>query len=147
MTSRERILSTLNHEQPDMLAIDFGGMRSTGIAAIAYNNLKKKLGLPLEITKLYDIFQQLAEPEPEIVNRFGGDVTQIHRLYPAFGVSIEKWKPWTLQDGSPCLAPEGYNPTENKNGDFDIIDPNTDVIIARMPKGGLYFDPRYPLPY
>lgn len=140
MTSRERILATINHEQPDQLAIDFGGMRSTGIAAIAYNNLKKKLGLPLETTKLYDVFQQLAEPELEVVNRFGGDVVQIHRLCPAFGISIDKWKPSVLQDGSPCLVPEGYNPIVNELGDYDIVDPQTGVVIARMPKGGLYFD-------
>ena len=140
MNSRERILAAINHEQPDKLAIDFGGMRSTGISAIAYNNLKKKLGLPLETTKLYDIFQQLAEPEPEVVDRFGGDVVQIHRLYPAFGIAIDKWKPWKLQDGSPCLAPEGYNPVQNKNGDMDIIDEKTGAVIARMPKDGLYFD-------
>lgn len=140
MTSRERIRATINHEQPDTLAIDFGGMRSTGIAAIAYNNLKKVLGLPLGTTKLYDVFQQLAEPEMELINRFGGDVVQIHRLKPAFGIDIKKWKPWTLQDGSPCLAPEGYNPIENAKGDYDIIDPATGTIISRMPKGGLYFD-------
>ena len=140
MNSRERILATINHEQPDKLAIDFGGMRSTGISAIAYNKLKAHLGLPQETTKLYDIFQQLAEPEMELIDRFGGDVVQIHRLYPAFGISIDAWKPWILQDGSPCLAPAGYNPIRNAHGDLDIIDPETGVIISRMPQGGLYFD-------
>ena len=140
MTSRERIRATLNHEQPDTLAIDFGGMRSTGIAAIAYNNLKKRLGLACETTKLYDVFQQLAEPELEIMDRFGGDVVQIHRLAPAFGIKIKKWKPWTLQNGSPCLAPEDYNPVQNAKGDFEIINPVTGTIISHMPKGGLYFD-------
>ncbi len=140
MTSRERVLSTIAHEKPDQLAIDFGGMRSTGIAAIAYNNLKKKLGLPLETTKLYDVFQQLAEPELEVVDRFGGDVVQLHRLCPAFGIPIRQWKRGTLQDGSPCLTPLDYNPVENASGGLDIIDPATGVIIARMPKDGFYFD-------
>ena len=42
MTSRERVLTTLNHKEPDKIPIDFGGMGSTGIMAIAYNRLKQE---------------------------------------------------------------------------------------------------------
>ena len=82
MTSRERIQAVLRHQQPDTLPIDFGAHRSSGISAIAYNRLKEKFGMDPHTTKLYDIMQQLALPEPEIVDRFGGDVVQILQLYP-----------------------------------------------------------------
>jgi len=41
MTSRERVLATLNHEPVDRIPVDFGGHRSSGILAIAYARLKK----------------------------------------------------------------------------------------------------------
>ncbi len=40
MTSRERVRKVLNHEEADRMPIDFGAMRSTGMTAVAYNNLK-----------------------------------------------------------------------------------------------------------
>jgi len=36
MTSRERVLTALRHEEPDRVPIDLGGMLSTGIMAMAY---------------------------------------------------------------------------------------------------------------
>jgi uroporphyrinogen decarboxylase len=138
MNSRERIIETLNHRQPEKLAIDFGAMRSTGISAIAYNRLKEYLGISGGVTKLYDVFQQLAEPEMDIINRFGGDVVQLNRLSPAFGIVNDSWKPGKLPDGSGCLVPAGFNPVKNEKGELEIL--KGDAVLARMPKGGLYFD-------
>jgi uroporphyrinogen decarboxylase len=141
MTSRERIVESLNHREPDILPIDFGGMRSTGISAVAYNNLKKYLGIVGEPTKLYDVFQQLAEPEHEVLERLGGDVVQAHRLCPSFGIKIDSWKQGVLQDGSSCIVPFGYNPVPNENGGLEIR--QGDITIAKMPKNGFYFDQVY----
>lgn len=141
MTSRERILEAINHRNPDMLPIDFGAMRSTGINVVAYNNLKKYLKIKGNPVKVYDIFQQLAEPEPEVVDRLGGDVVQAHRLAPAWGISINVWKKGKLQDGSDCIVPEGYNPVANMQGDLELRD--GDTVIARMPANGYYFDQVY----
>lgn len=142
MTSRERILTALRHEEPELLPIDFGGMRSTGINALAYQKLKKYLGINIDQPlKLYDVFQQLAEPELEIVKRLGGDVVQAHRYCPAFGLKIDAWKPGKLQDGSDCLVPINYNPVKNERGELEIRDGKT--VIAKMPVNGLYFDQVY----
>ena len=35
----------LEHKEADRVPIDFGAMRSTGISTIAYNKLKKNLGI------------------------------------------------------------------------------------------------------
>lgn len=138
MSSRERIIEAINHRETDVLPIDFGAMRSTGISAIAYNNLKKHLGIKGQPAKLYDVFQQLAEPELEVVDRLGGDVVQAHRLCPAFGIKINSWKAGKLQDGSECMIPEGYAPVANSQGDLEIRDGET--VIAKMPANGFYFD-------
>jgi len=71
MTSRERVLEALNHREPDRVPIDCGAMRSTGIQAIAYHRLKAHLGIDGGATRVYDMIQQLAEPEPFYLDRFG----------------------------------------------------------------------------
>lgn len=139
MTSRERIVAAVNHQEPDLLPIDFGGMRSTGISAIAYNRLKAHLGIKGGQTRLYDIFQQLAEPEEEVLRRLGGDVVQLHRYEPSFGINIERWKPGALPDGSPCLEPEELNPQVAPNGDRLIVD-SEGRTVAIMPRGSLYYN-------
>jgi len=41
MTSRERIISAIDHKQPGKVPVDLGSSTVTGISAIAYNNLKR----------------------------------------------------------------------------------------------------------
>ena len=60
MNSRERVLSALSHQQPDRVPIDFGGHRSSGIAAMAYRKLRQALGLEERPIRVYDPVQQLA---------------------------------------------------------------------------------------
>ena len=48
MTSRERVLAALGHEETDRVPIDFGGCYSTGIYFTAYDRLKDFLGLEHE---------------------------------------------------------------------------------------------------
>lgn len=43
LTSRERVLTALEHKETDRVPIDLGSSRSTGINANAYSKLKKYL--------------------------------------------------------------------------------------------------------
>jgi len=138
MTGRERILAALSFAETDRVPIDFGGMRSTGIHAIAYNRLKLHLGLTGGDTRLYDIMQQLADPEPEVLDLLGGDVVQLHRLRPAFGIAIDQWKPGVLPDGSPCMEPAGFSPERQPDGSEVLRSDGR--VIARRPASGLYFE-------
>lgn len=138
-TPRDRVLATLAHREPDGLAIDFGGMRSTGINAIAYGRLRRHLGLTGGSIKVYDVFQQLAEPEEAVLKRIGGDVVQLHRYAPSFGIPINEWKPDVLADGTPCLVPAGLNPVKNADGDLLLYHGST--VIATMPATSDYYNP------
>jgi len=138
ITSRERVRMALRHEEADMVPVDFGAMRSTGINILAYNRLISYLSIKDDKARLYDIFQQLAEPGKEILRRFQGDVVQIHRLRTSFGIRNDKWKEWTLPDGSDCLVPYDFSPVRNAKNELEIID--NGKLIARMPEGGYYFD-------
>ncbi len=75
MTSRERVLMALNHEEADSVPIDLGGCQ-TGIHKRAYEELLDFLGLEEEITIL-DPVQQLAKPSEEILKRFHVDIRYV----------------------------------------------------------------------
>jgi len=138
LTSRERVLTTIAHKEPDRVPIDFGGMRSTGIMAIAYNKLKAHLGTTGGETRLYDTGQQLALPEPPILERFHVDVIDLNNQLGRFP---EEWKDWTLPDGSPAKAPVGFNPVRVEGG-WAELSPNGQAL-SRMPDGCLYFEACY----
>lgn len=60
MKSRERIQAALAHREPDVVPIDFGGHRSSGVMAQTYVKLRKMLGLSPSTLYVYDFIQQLA---------------------------------------------------------------------------------------
>ena len=47
MTPRERIISALEHTEPDRVPVDLGGTDSSGIMGTAYDRLKKHLGISI----------------------------------------------------------------------------------------------------
>lgn len=135
MTSRERVLKTIRHEEPDRLPIDFGGMASTGIMAIAYARLKEHLGITSGETRVFDMGQQLAEVEPEILSRFGVDVISLGN---SLGEAPESWKPWKLPNGVDCKIPAGVDlRPDEENGGWLIWEDG--MPTHRMSSRSLYF--------
>src|SRR5512133_1049895 len=98
MTSRERVLTALNHRQPDRVPLDLGGHRSSGIAAMAYARLRNFLGLPKKVIRVYDVVQQLAIIDEDVLSLFGVDTIELGR---GFAHDDKWWKEWELPDGSP----------------------------------------------
>ncbi len=106
MTSRERVVASLNFQQPDRVPIDFGGHRSSGIMALAYKKLKEALGIESRDIYVYDMIQQLAIVEPPVLDRFGVDTIEMGR---GFLLQESDWKEWQLPDGTPCKIPAYVN--------------------------------------
>ncbi len=75
MTSRERLLTTLDHQAPDRVPIDLGG-NQTGIHKFAYANLLRHLGIDDEVT-ITDAVQQLAQPCEAVLERFHVDTRYV----------------------------------------------------------------------
>ena len=138
MNSRERVLLAINHQEADRAPIDVGATRQSGIAASVYHLLKRRLGLSTP-TRVYDVYQMLAEIEQPILERFGADCVGLNRPSVAFGIRNEGWKPWTLQDGTPVEVPGGFDPRTDHLGNLVLYDARG-AAIAKMPKGGFYFD-------
>jgi len=118
--------------------VDFGAHRSSGISAIAYAKLKKHLGIESGGIYVYDMVQQLAVIEPEVLDRFQVDTIELGR---GFLTDPADWKPWQLPDGTPCKIP-AYQKIENQGGDWYLLaGDGTRLGVQR--KGCLYFEQCY----
>ena len=142
MTSRERIIAAIEHRQPDRVPVDLGATPSSGISATAYGNLKKHLGIASGHTRLYDVVQQLAQPEDIILNRFKIDVLDIGR---SFNVRDEDWYDVRLADGQTAQYPSWFHPEWQPDGSF-VARHQDGTDIAHMPAGGTFYDQSY-FPY
>ena len=88
MNSRERLLTALNHQEPDRIPFDLGSTQVTGIHVVAYRNLRAYLGLPPVEPQLppgypsgvCDVIQQLALPDDDVIERLGIDVRGLFLL-------------------------------------------------------------------
>ncbi len=138
MKSRERVLLSLNHEQPDRMPVDLGGHRSSGIAAIAYAKLRTALGLEPRPIRVYDPIQQLAVIDEDVLDRFHVDTIELGR---GFAVADEYWVDWTLPDGTPCQMPCWAAPERVPDG--WVLKNRNGLIVGRMPDQALYFEQCY----
>ena len=136
-TARERVLATIEHREPDRVPSDFGGMRSTGIMAVAYNRLRQELGLEPKPARMYDLVQQLSVPDDDVLDRFHVDVVDLgHLLPPPTG----GWKEWKLPDGSPALVPKWFEPTWNETARAWEVHHPDGTLLAVQPEGCLYVE-------
>ena len=138
MTPRERVLATLNHREPNTVAIDFSGHRSSGISAMAYRHLRKCLQLPERPIRVYDPIQQMALVDEDVLDRFGIDTIELGR---GFALEDRHWHDWVLPDGSPCQLPVWVKP--ERDGARWILRSRSGRIFAQMPDGALYFEQIY----
>jgi hypothetical protein len=144
LSSRERVIRTLNHEEPDRVPLDLGGSPTSGMQVSSVYLLRQALGLdepgtPVKVTEPY---QMLGEIGIDLLDRLGADVVPLNATRTFFGYHKRDWKPWTLHDGTPLLVPGGFNTDPEPSGDI-LQYPEGDNSVppsGRMPEGGYYFD-------
>jgi len=143
MTHRERLQMTLDHQQPDRVAVDFGSTAVTGMHVAAVHRLRQALlPDPSYRVKVIEPYQMLGEIDAELSERLGVDVEGLLTRKNLFGFENSGWKPFTLFDGTNVLVPENFNTTTAPNGDL-LIYPEGDLSAppsGRMPKGFHFFD-------
>jgi uroporphyrinogen decarboxylase len=135
MTSRERVLTALDHRQPDRVPVDLSAHRSSGISAVAYPKLRAALGLEPRPIYVYDPVQQLAIVDEDILGWAGADAIELGR---GFCLEEQWWADWTLPDGTPCKMPVWAVP-ERRGAEWIYRSPGGRTI-ARMPEGSVHFD-------
>jgi uroporphyrinogen decarboxylase len=79
-TSRQRLLATLDHQEPDRIPVDLGSTQVTGIHVAAYHKLRDLLGLPPAEPQICDVIQGLALPDPDLIDRLGVDMRGLFPL-------------------------------------------------------------------
>ena len=121
LTSKERVLIALRHEEPDRVPVDFGARHSIHISA--HRALKRHLGLNDGADTIRRYLNHSAEPDPRLLAllaRFATDVV----AFPVGSGSRYTFR----------LDPETNSYTDEWG------------ITMRMPPGGYYYDPvGYPL--
>src|SRR5512139_209383 len=118
MNSRERVLAAIDHREPDRVPVDLGATPSSGISAIAYGNLKRHLGLIDGHTRVYDVVQQLAQPEDAILDRFGIDAVDVGRTFDTVDTD---WYDVALVDGQRAQYPAWFRPQRRPDGSFAAL--------------------------
>jgi uroporphyrinogen decarboxylase len=124
MKSRERVLTALDHHEPDRVPIDLGGSVVSSIALSTYAALRDYLGLSQKPIRTLEVVQQIAVVDDDVLDVFGVDVI------PVF-----------------ANAPSGYAPVFVDEGPRGDSFKDEFGATLRRPRGGFYYDwQEFPLP-
>ena len=140
MNSRERVEKAVNFQIPDRVPIDLAGLKASGIASIAYDRLKKQLGIET-VTRVQDARFMIAEVEDAVLRRLHADVLPIDvTTIPAFARPETEWVPGTLYDGTQVRFTPDTRIAEDAEKNWILLNPDGSPTSYRMPYGGHYFD-------
>jgi uroporphyrinogen decarboxylase len=92
MTPRERVVKTLNHQEPDRVPLDIGGGTSTTIVIEGYERLKSEWGIPGE-TRIMNKAFRLARLDEAVMVRLGSDTRPLTARGPL------NWSPPAAEPG------------------------------------------------
>lgn len=142
MTSKDRILATLAHREPDRVPIDFGSTSVTGMHVSCVAELRDYYGLDKHPVMVHEPYQMLGFIEPDLKEAMGLDVDALVTRKTLFGFYNHHWKTWRTPQGLEVLVSEDFRVTVDEKGDT-LIYPEGDLTAppsGRMPNGGYYFD-------
>ena len=144
ITSRERVVRTLNHQTPDRVPLDLGATAVTGISASSLFRLRAALGLEERRVKVHEPYQMLGEVEGDLADALGIDIIGLSDESTFFGFPTRDWKPFDLFDGTPVLVPGGFNTKLNEDGSLDQY-PLGDRALRPERKEAVFDPVQYPV--
>ena len=133
MNHRERVMTTLRHQEPDRVPLDFGGTVDSTISAISYQALRQELGLGPSTTRVLDAYQQTAVIEEDV--RAAVDVDTAPVFY-----ECDEWRQGVLGNGAAAELPAKFHAQMASDGAQVVVN-EAGMATARMPAGGYFFDP------
>jgi uroporphyrinogen decarboxylase len=137
MNSKELILAAINHQTPERIPVDLGATPSSGISLVAYQNLIKYLGKNHLKSYVYDVIQEVVQPEMELLDEFHVDVLDIGRH---FNTTPSYWHELEAIRGYPALYPAWFTIQQQPDGSNFAISPSSGEAIGIMPQGATFFD-------
>jgi hypothetical protein len=141
MTSREKVLRSLNH-QPGPVPVDIGSTGLTSMHVSCVAALRQHYGLPNHPVKVVEPYQMLGEVEDDLARALGSDCVGMKARSTMFGFKNEGWREWRAPWGQVMLVPAGFGPREDPSGDVYVF-PEGDTSVppsGHMPAGGYFFD-------
>ncbi len=113
LTPRERVLSTINHQEPDRVPIIVGTSNTTSMKTRPYRALKKLLGIESEDRYIYD-WPELGTilPDEAILQRLRSDARGVLDLYPQWVYERNRKRP----EHSPFMDDWGTGQSEIEPG-------------------------------
>ena len=142
MTSRERILCTLNHKEADRIPVDFGSVTVTGMHYSCVAKLRDYYGLEKHPITVFEPYQMLGLIEEDLKCALGIDSEGVFSRSNMFGIRNENYTEWRQDNGDVVLVAGGMNTTLDEKGNH-YVHPAGDTSVApcaKMPKNGYYFD-------
>lgn len=130
MNSRERMLTTLNHQEPDRVPFDLSSTQVTGISVKAYRGLREVLGLPPVKVNICDHIQQLALPDEDVMQRLRVDTRGL------FALNSHNWNVNPIDGGDHWIYHDEWGITHH------MLKPDEQYYsIARVPLPDLEVTP------
>lgn len=140
MTSREKVLKALNHEQ-GLVPVDFGSTGVTGMHCTCVAALRDYYGLETRPVKIHEPYQMLGLLESDLLAAIGADVVGMEPLSTLFGFPAVNWKEWRTPWGQDVLVPGQFHLKEDSKGHYVYPQGDTSVApSAHLPRGGYFFD-------
>lgn len=124
MTSRERVIATINHQEPDRVPFDLGGTHCSTFSARAYHNVREALGLEKKPCELAELFMFVAKVENDVREKLGIDTVFLPYPVDTNGCRTNRLQKFVGNDGS-----EAWIGADNK---WDVLD---DGSIVMYPMG------------
>jgi hypothetical protein len=141
-SSKQNLIKTINHQQPDKVVVDFGSTAVTGIHVKIVEKLREHYGLEKKPVKVIEPYQMLGEIEEDLLKAMNIDVIGLYGPKNMFGVANENWRVHKTLWGQEVMFPGEFNYTKTLNGDI-LMYPEGDTAeppCAMMPKTGFFFD-------
>lgn len=117
MTSRERILTALRHQEPDRVPYDLSSTPVTGIHQMAYRRLRRALGLPEKEPVIWHLMQQLAWVDDDVHDAMETDAKGLRPKPPSS---------WKLE--------------MSEDADYVYFTDEWGITRRKQKEGGYYFD-------
>lgn len=142
MTSKERLVATLNHKEPDKVAVDFGSTSVTGIHCRIVEKLREHYGLEKHPVKVHEPFQMLGVVEPDLQNVIGCDCEGVFGTGNMFGSTQLEYHLQKTHWGQEVLMSTGISLEPDAEGTAFVYpcDDRSCGPCAKMPEGCFFFN-------
>ena len=133
MTSRQRVLATLNREPTDCITFEIGGTDCSSVHVIPYKKLRKRMGLADGPIRVGCLIQLAAQTDADVMDALDVDVEVLW-----FG--SRETKVWKTPFGVDLIVSERFDVEDLPDGSSLVRSPQG-VVYAKRAADAYYHDP------